>query len=139
MFMKAERQTGPSALGRGTQRHRLEVTSVRSETGWLGMLTRGDFFLWMKSYLRVFSKGKMDEWNQVWRCCANHEGMSIDGVRTEGAQSKWVEGWAREKGESQMTEVWRTMGESVKFTNSGCAGEGTHIYRCLCKKWGDSK
>lgn len=35
--------------------------------------------------------------------------MSIDGVRMERAQSKWVEGWVREKEERQMTEVWRTM------------------------------
>lgn len=58
---------------------------------------------------RVFSKGKMDEWNQVWRCYANQEAMSIDGMRIERTQSKWVEGWVREKEEQQMTEVWRTM------------------------------
>ena len=56
MFMKAERQTGPSALAGSTQRYRLEVTSIRSETGvWLGMLTQGNFFLWMKNYLRESS------------------------------------------------------------------------------------
>ena len=48
---------------------------------------------------RVFSKGEMDEWNQVWRCYANQEAMSIDGVRMVRAQSKWVEGWVREKEE----------------------------------------
>ena len=58
---------------------------------------------------RVFSKGKMDEWNQVWRCYANQEAMSIDGMIIERTQSKWVEGWVREKEEQQMTEVWRTM------------------------------
>lgn len=56
MFMKAERQTGPTALRDSTQRYRLEVTSIRSETGaCLGMLTQGDFFLWMKNYLRESS------------------------------------------------------------------------------------
>lgn len=40
-----------------TQRYRLEVTSIRSETGvWLGMLTQGNFFLWMKNYLNISAR-----------------------------------------------------------------------------------
>ena len=136
MFMKAERHTGPSALGSSTQRHRLEVMSVRSETGWLGMRTRGDFFLWMKLFERVFSKGKMDEWNQVWRCCANQEGMSIEGVRTEGAQSKWVEGWAREKEESQMTENHGGVNEIRQLRV--CRKRNTHL-SVSPQEMGDSK
>lgn len=52
MFMKAERQTEPSAFGGSAQGYRLEVTSSRGETGaWSGMLIQVDFFLWMmKNY-----------------------------------------------------------------------------------------